>query len=89
MCDNVTHKLTNPFMRAGCLTATYTGVGKSHATLSQNAHARVPFILLYAKLHWLAGECHIVEQWCCSIDIYKKPRCPTSYTTHVKIRSGS
>ncbi len=23
------------------------------------------------------------------IDIYKKPRCPTSYTTHVKIRSGS
>ncbi len=24
-----------------------------------------------------------------SIDIYKKPRCPTSYTTHVKIRSGS
>ncbi len=24
-----------------------------------------------------------------TIDIYKKPRCPTSYTTHVKIRSGS
>ncbi len=24
-----------------------------------------------------------------SIDIHKKPRCPTSYTTHVKIRSGS
>ncbi len=23
------------------------------------------------------------------IDIYKKPRCPTSYITHVKIRSGS
>ncbi len=23
------------------------------------------------------------------IDIYKKHRCPTSYTTHVKIRSGS
>ncbi len=32
----------------------------------------------------LAGTCtvHI-------IDIYKKPRCPTSSTTHVKIRSGS
>ncbi len=24
-----------------------------------------------------------------SIDVYKKPRCPTSYTTHVKIRCGS
>ncbi len=24
-----------------------------------------------------------------AIDIYKKPRCPTSYTMHVKIRSGS
>ncbi len=24
-----------------------------------------------------------------TIDIYKEPRCPTSYTTHVKIRSGS
>ncbi len=24
-----------------------------------------------------------------TIDIYKKPRCPTSYTTHVKIHSGS
>ncbi len=23
------------------------------------------------------------------IDVYKKPRCPTSYTTHVKICSGS
>ncbi len=35
------------------------------------------------------------QSWCTcdfsveTIDIYKKPRCPTSYTTHVKIRSGS
>ncbi len=27
--------------------------------------------------------------WVLSIDIYKEPRYPTSYTTHVKIRSGS
>ncbi len=32
-----------------------TGVGKSHATLSQNRHARILFILLCAELCWLAN----------------------------------
>ncbi len=31
----------------------------------------------------------LLEMFILFIDIYKKPRCPTSYTTHVKIRSGS
>ncbi len=31
------------------------------------------------------GNC----KWSTPIDIYKNPGCPTSYTTHVKIRSGS
>ncbi len=37
----------------------YTEVGKSHATLSQNAHARVLFILLCAKLRWLANVSNV------------------------------
>ncbi len=48
------------------------------------------------RLVYTCAVCHTVTTACRPkmargqiIDIYKEPRCPTSYTTRIKIRSGS
>ncbi len=52
--------------------------------LEKRASLEHKFMIIRTIIH-----CMRDQQYHQIIDIYKKPRCPTSYTTHVKIRSGS